>query len=121
SRRGALLDFWGDNIVHVAVFGSMALGWSAHLAQPWPLIPGAVAVLSTLGAAAILSRQGTGQQAERPSWTARLADALAHRDFIYLIGLLATMGRAWWFLVLVAAGTPLFVLLCLIAGAKRSA
>src|SRR3970282_1806917 len=27
SRRGGIFDFWGDNIVHAAIFGSMALGW----------------------------------------------------------------------------------------------
>ena len=27
SPRGAMLDFWGDNVVHVAVFGCMAVGW----------------------------------------------------------------------------------------------
>jgi len=35
------------------------------------------------------------------------------------IVLLAAAGKAWWFLVLVASGTPIFVLLCLWAGARR--
>ena len=32
SRTGAILDFWGDNVVHVAVFSCMAIGWSVHAA-----------------------------------------------------------------------------------------
>jgi phosphatidylglycerophosphate synthase len=121
SRGGALLDFWGDNIVHVAVFASMAIGWSVDQGEPWPLLLGAVAVASTLGAATILSARSVAPRAgdARRSWSARLTDALAHRDFIYLIALLAAVGKAWWFLILVAIGTPLFVLLCLAAGAKR--
>ncbi len=123
SRHGALLDFWGDNIVHVAVFGSMAIGWSLHQGQAWPLALGAVAVASTLGAAAVLSQQSAerGGHDVGPSWISRLTDALAHRDFIYLIVLLAALGKAWWFLVLVAAGTPLFVVLRVLAGLKRLA
>jgi len=76
-----------------------------------------------LGAAAVLSGRTTERRGRdaRPSWSARLTDALANRDFIYLIILLAIVGQAWWFLVLVAAGTPPFVLLCLVAGAKRRA
>lgn len=123
SRHGALLDFWGDNTVHVAVFASMAIGWSRSLGEAWPLVLGAVAVASTLAAAATLSpysSESGGRDAES-SWVARLTDALAHRDFIYLIVLLAAAGKAWWFLVLVAGGTPIFALLCLWAGAKRPA
>jgi hypothetical protein len=41
---------------------------------------------------------------------ARLADALAHRDFIYVVIILAVFGQAAWFLFPVAMGTPLFVL-----------
>jgi len=121
SRHGALLDFWGDNTVHVAVFACMAIGWSQSLGQAWPLVVGAVAVAGTLGAAATLAGSGLGSDGRdtESSWVTRLTDALAHRDFIYLIVLLAAAGKAWWFLVLVASGTPIFVLLCLWAGARR--
>ena len=123
SRHGALLDFWGDNTVHVAVFACMAIGWSRSLAEPWPLVVGAVAVVSTLGAAATLSGYGleSGRRDTESSWAARVTEALANRDFIYLIVLLAAAGKAWWFLVLVASGTPIFALLCLWAGARRPA
>ncbi|HYB43990.1 MAG TPA: CDP-alcohol phosphatidyltransferase family protein [Candidatus Methylomirabilis sp.] len=121
SRGGALLDFWGDNAVHVAVFLAMSIGWSWSNGRGWPLALGAVAIASTLGAAATLAGRGpgtAGRDAASP-WTARLTDALANRDFIYLIALLAMAGKAWWFLVLVATGTPIFLLLCLSAGRWR--
>jgi phosphatidylglycerophosphate synthase len=115
SRSGALLDFWGDNLVHVAVFLSMAIGWSHDAAAPWPLALGAVALAGTVGAAAALGAQGLAHRAREtdPSWVTRLTGALAHRDFIYLIVVLAAAGKAWWFLALAAGGTPIFALLCL--------
>ena len=123
SRGGALLDFWGDNVVHVAVFGCMAVGWSLAARSAWPLLPGAIAIASSLGAAATVSRWFVSK---RPvgavgSTAARLTDALANRDFIYVVLLLAAFGRAAWFLVIAALGTPVFVLLLLLGGAARRA
>jgi 1L-myo-inositol 1-phosphate cytidylyltransferase / CDP-L-myo-inositol myo-inositolphosphotransferase len=113
SSGGAALDFWGDNVVHVAVFGCMALGWSIASGSPWPLFLGVVAVASTLVAAFAVAPHkvaGPTQSASR-SAGARMVDALANRDFIYLIIALAAFGKAGWFLVFVAIGTPVFVLL----------
>ncbi|MBI4256222.1 MAG: hypothetical protein HY616_14225 [Candidatus Rokubacteria bacterium] len=53
--------------------------------------------------------------------TDRLAEAMAHRDFIYLVVLLAAVGRADWFLILASAGTPIFLLLLLWVGPPRRA
>jgi phosphatidylglycerophosphate synthase len=121
SRGGALLDFWGDNAVHVAAFGCMALGWSRAADSGWPLLAGAVAIVGSLGAAATVSRRFVSKQpvGAAGSAAARLTDALANRDFIYLVVLLAAFGRAAWFLVILALGTPLFVLLLLLGGAAR--
>ena len=108
SPRGARLDFWGDNLVHVAVFASMAVGWSQSVDAVWPLLLGALAVSGTAAAAILVARQS----AEAANASAGpLADAVANRDFIYLVILLACFGRAHWFLVLVALGTPVFMLL----------
>jgi phosphatidylglycerophosphate synthase len=121
SRAGAVLDFWGDNLVHVAVFLSMAIGWSRDVAAPWPLAVGAVAMAGTVAAAAALGAHGLAHRAREsdPSWVTRLTGALAHRDFIYLIVALAAAGKAWWFLALAAAGTPIFALLCVWARVTR--
>ncbi len=49
SRWGGVLDFWGDNVVHVVIFACMGVGWSVAAAAAWPLLLGAAAVLGTLG------------------------------------------------------------------------
>ena len=51
SRLGGLLDFFSDNLVHVAIFACMAVGWSLAEGASWPLILGASAVLGTAGSA----------------------------------------------------------------------
>src|SRR3990170_1098930 len=35
SRLGSLLDFWGDNVVHVAVMACIAIGWSLAIPAAW--------------------------------------------------------------------------------------
>jgi phosphatidylglycerophosphate synthase len=114
SRRGAALDFWGDNVVHVAVFGSIAIGWSLAAGSGWPLVPGAIAVAATLGSAAVMfERTATDRVTTSDAGAARLVDALASRDFIYLLILASAFGEAAWFLVAVAVGTPVFLSLAL--------
>jgi hypothetical protein len=47
---------------------------------------------------------------------------VANRDFIYLVLLLACFGRAHWFLIPVALGTPIFMMLVRWgAGRRRTA
>jgi phosphatidylglycerophosphate synthase len=108
SPGGARLDFWGDNLVHVAVFSCMAIGWSLAVDAAWPLVLGGLAVTGTAAAAVLVSRRSGGAPTAS---TGRLAEAVANRDFIYLIVVLACFGRAHWFLTLVALGTPIFMLL----------
>ncbi len=109
SPTGARLDFWGDNLVHVAVFGCMALGWAVAAASLWPLLLGALAITGTAASAYLVAHRDGGAAAPGP--TGRLADAVANRDFIYLVLLLACFGRAHWFLIPVALGTPIFMML----------
>jgi phosphatidylglycerophosphate synthase len=118
SPVGARLDFWGDNLVHVWVFACMAIGWSQAAGAAWPLLPGALAVTGTAAAALLVSRRSA---ATAPAATARLAEAVANRDFIYLVILLACFGKAQWFLVLVALGTPIFMLLVRWGARRRPA
>jgi len=109
SPLGARLDFWGDNLVHVAVFGCMAVGWTAAAASLWPLLLGGLAITGTAASAYLVAhRDGTPASAGP---TGRLADAVANRDFIYLVLLLACFGKAHWFLIPVALGTPIFMML----------
>ena len=120
SRAGAVLDFWGDNLVHVAVFGCMAVGWSLAGGGVLPLVLGGVTIVSALATATLAARRFIGGEATAASSPAgRVAEALSHRDFIYLIVALAVFGKAHWFLVIAAVGTPSFLLLFLLASRAR--
>ncbi len=130
SHFGGVLDFWGDNVVHSALFGTIAVAWSRASGQTWPLLPGAAAILGTILSAAFVYRHTMAQVAEGPLFTSvsrspdsafsRLADALARRDFLYLLVVLAAVGKERWFLVMAAVGSPIYFLLLLgIARAGR--
>ena len=122
SPRGAILDFWGDNVVHVGVFACMAVGLSFAQDATWPLWLGALTVLATLGAAASQSRDIMLDTTVGDSgWIARFAEAFSHRDFIYLVILMAAFGKAHGFLILASIGTPIFLVLLLWVGARRRA
>src|SRR5438445_88842 len=123
SARGAILDFWGDNVVHVGVFACMAVGLSFAQGATWPLALGALTVVATAGSAACQSRDimldtAVGGDA---AWIARVAEAISHRDFIYLVIVLSAFGKAHWFLILASIGTPIFFLLMLWVLARRRA
>jgi phosphatidylglycerophosphate synthase len=123
SPHGAILDFWGDNVVHVGVFSCMAVGLSFAQDATWPLALGALAVIATLGAAARQSRDimldtAVGGDA---MWIARFAEAFSSRDFIYLVIVMSAFGKAHWFLILASIGTPIFFGLLLWVRARRRA
>ncbi|MBF0552467.1 MAG: CDP-alcohol phosphatidyltransferase family protein [Deltaproteobacteria bacterium] len=123
SHWGGLLDFWGDNVVHVAVFMAIAWAWSASSLSRLPLVLGALATCAAL-ASAWLIYVGTmkSKKEEGPLYTSvsraaekdqlnRLADFLSRRDFIYLVVILAYFNQLPWFLILSAVGTPIFFLI----------
>jgi phosphatidylglycerophosphate synthase len=119
SRFGGVLDFWGDNVVHCAVFLCIASGWGRQVGQAWPLALGALAVAGTLASAGFVYAKTMRQPKEGPLFTSvataetplsRVADALSRRDFIYLVLALSLFGKASWFLLLSAAGAPIFFL-----------
>jgi phosphatidylglycerophosphate synthase len=124
SRWGGLIDFWGDNVVHVAVFSCMAVGWSFATGSTWPVLLGAVAVAGAVGSAGFVYWHTMREKpADGPLFTSvvrspapgmsRLLDALARRDFIFGVVLLSIFGKAAWFLVLAAVGAPIFLFLLL--------
>lgn len=125
SRIGGLLDFFSDNIVHMAIFACMALGWSFAEGTSWPLILGAFAVLGTAGSAGAVywftlrKKAGVGPVYTSvsdgpPGKLTKVLDALSRRDFIYLVFVLSVFGKAGWFLALTAIGAPVFLLLVLL-------
>ncbi len=131
SRLGGILDFIGDNLVHIAVFGCMGWGWYTASDTPWPLYLGISAVVGAAGSAIAVygltlrakevkersdtgpvytSVAGAGQQSARLT---KLLDDLSRRDFIYLVFALSLFGKAAWFLALAGIGAPIFLLLVL--------
>ena len=122
SRWGGVLDFWGDNVVHIATFSCMAAGWSLSAAATWPFLLGAAAVLGNLGSAGFVywwlmrAKDDSGPLFTSVSTVpnrrlARLLDAASRRDFIYLVLILALLGKSNWVLLLASLGTPIFFFL----------
>ncbi|HTR03673.1 MAG TPA: CDP-alcohol phosphatidyltransferase family protein [Thermoanaerobaculia bacterium] len=120
SRYGGALDFWGDNVVHVAVFGAMGLGLARATRQTWPLWCGLSAVIFTLLSAWYVYRRTMIGPKEGPLYTSvatvsptglsRVADAVSRRDFIYLILIMSAFGVADWFVVSSAVIIPVYFL-----------
>lgn len=120
SRFGGLLDFWGDNAVHSAVFVCIGLGWWMADGALLPLLMAGSATVGGLLSAGFVYRQTMRHKtsvgplftsittSEVPSRISHLADALARRDFIYLVVILSAFGKAHWFLILSAIGAPIF-------------
>jgi len=137
SRFGGVLDFWGDNVVHVAVFVAIGIGWARTTGASWPLALAAAAALGTLASASFVyattmspaAAAGRAAGVQGPLFTSvtrgaasrasRVADALARRDFIYLVVLLSAFGKARWFLVLAAIGSPAFFAVLLFVSRSR--
>ena len=119
SPWGAVLDFWGDNVVHVAVFAALAIEWSWSVGAAWPLAFGATAIAGTLASATLMFRHTVEDSALPQAWSGRLAGALASRDFIYVVVLLSAFGHARWFLLVGSVGTPAFALLALYLAMRR--
>jgi phosphatidylglycerophosphate synthase len=119
SPWGAVLDFWGDNVVHVAVFAALAIEWSWSVGAVWPLAFGATAIAGTLASATLMFRHTVEDSALPAAWSGRLAGALASRDFIYVVVLLSAFGHARWFLLVGSVGTPAFALLALYLAMRR--
>jgi phosphatidylglycerophosphate synthase len=106
TRRGAVLDYWADCLVHTAVFAAMAIGWSHAVGASWPLVLGAVATTTTLASSAVMFERTAQDRALADDAATRLIERMSSRDFIYVIILLSAFGHATWFLVAVAFGAP---------------
>jgi len=122
SRYGGVLDFWSDNVVHVAVFACMGLGLGLHQGATWPLLFAATAVIGTIASAWMVFNhtmrkpKGDGplytsvSTGESKSVIVRIADMLSRRDFIYLVLILAIFGKLHWFLIATGIGAPIYAL-----------
>ncbi len=111
-------------MVHVAVFLCMGIGWGLAAGAAWPLLPAAAAVAGVLGSAGFvhwhtMRKRGpsgplfTSTRRSAASGVSALMDALARRDFIYLVVAVSALGKASWFLVLAGIGAPIYLLIVL--------
>ncbi len=106
SRFGALLDVVGDNVVHVFLFGGIAVGLYRRGHDPrlaiagWLLVLGVVAAMIAVYAC-VVRREPTRRQRA-------LFEAFASREFAYLLVALTLAGKLAWFLWAAAAGTWAF-------------
>jgi phosphatidylglycerophosphate synthase len=131
SRLGGWLDLWGDNVVHIAVFYGLGVGLYKDTWMNQYLFLGQLAALGTLVSASIASYQtylksrrqkdggvslftsvvGDASKVQGSVWRERLvrwSDALARRDFIYGVVVLALIGHLEWFLWLCAIGVCVY-------------
>jgi phosphatidylglycerophosphate synthase len=130
SRYGGILDVWGDNVVHVAIFACIAAGWALSAAATWPLWLGTAAIVGTLGSAGLVYwRQLRVKDGSGPLFTSvstapddrlvRLMDAASRRDFIYFVVVLALFGKSSWFLLLASVGAPIFFFSLVVLAARE--
>jgi phosphatidylglycerophosphate synthase len=120
SRFGGILDFWGDNVVHAAIFWAIGQEWHDRTGEILPLVLSWLAVISTFGSAALIYyrtmrlKDDTGPMytsvttSEKKNGITKIADFLSRRDFIYLVVILAAFRHLDWFLIMTGIGSPLF-------------
>jgi phosphatidylglycerophosphate synthase len=125
SPFGSDLDFWGDNFVHVALFSCLGLGFWRTGNGVHTLALAAIADAGVVASAWTAWQHRLAARAERArgpetgvvdeikgdgieSKLSRLENALAQRDFIYLLVLLAFLDRVYEFLWAAAIGGVLF-------------
>jgi len=131
SRAGGVLDFWSDNIVHVAVFGCIAVGWAWSSAAAWPLWFGVAAILGTAASAMFVywtqlrEKEGGGPLFTSLSGSpehglGRAVDTMSSREFIYALPIVTFFGQTHWIVVLAAIGAPAFFLVLLVLAMRQS-
>jgi 1L-myo-inositol 1-phosphate cytidylyltransferase / CDP-L-myo-inositol myo-inositolphosphotransferase len=123
STSGYYLDLACDNIVHVAVFASVA--WSSYqeLGQTYALLLGGVAAFGTVMAFIVVLATRHHRARYTSAALDRLIDALANRDFSLILVICALTGTLEWFLWALAIGVNLFwpIVLGLARKAQRTA
>lgn len=129
SPFGSDLDFWGDNLVHLALFSCLGIGFWLD-GHHRTLALAAIADAGVLASAWIAwghRRAHRAEQTRAPeagvvdeiagddfeSKLSRLENALAQRDFIYLLVVLAFVDMVYEFLWAAAIGGSLYFIVML--------
>ncbi|HSF70526.1 MAG TPA: CDP-alcohol phosphatidyltransferase family protein [Nitrospira sp.] len=118
SPFGAWLDIVLDNIVHMAIFGGIAVGlYTAHIGQADDWVPLALGVAAVFGnglsfllverAQKVKSLNGWRSPAHA-AWADVMLKNVASRDFSAALLGFALFDQLYWFLLFAAAGSWLF-------------
>ncbi|HEU4685231.1 MAG TPA: CDP-alcohol phosphatidyltransferase family protein [Nitrospira sp.] len=118
SPFGAWLDIAMDNVVHMAIFGGIAVGAYARAAgekDAWvPLVLGGAAILGNalsfwlVGRAQKLRQNGGWKTPVEAAWSDFMLKNIASRDFTVVVLLFALLGKLDLFLWIAAAGSLVF-------------
>ncbi|OGR83397.1 MAG: hypothetical protein A2901_03445 [Elusimicrobia bacterium RIFCSPLOWO2_01_FULL_54_10] len=139
SRFGGILDFFGDNVVHSAVFACIAVRmhresntflnffrtydfFSDYVMLGWLAVCGTIASAVWVYWTAMRNKRDSGPlftSVAKDSQTSRFLDFLARRDFIYLVIILSFFGKIHWFLIMGAVGAPLYFLILIVLHLKE--
>ncbi len=121
SPFGAWLDIAMDNVVHMAIFGGIAVGSFVQTSGSplaWvPLALGAAAVLGNALSFALVNRAQKIKQASgwktpvNAAWSDFMLKNVASRDFSVVVLVFALFGRLDWFLWMAAVGSIVFALI----------
>jgi class 3 adenylate cyclase/phosphatidylglycerophosphate synthase len=130
SRWGGTLDFWGDNIVHFALFAALGYGqyqlWGKEVYAILGATAACSAFLSAMLVYAFSIEKAAAKGVEGPLFTgvedvaskkasgfvrllAKIEHTLTQRDFVYLLVALAAADQVRPFLWAAGIGTPLFL------------
>lgn len=122
SRLGGILDFWSDNVIHMAVFAGIGAGLYRDTGGQHWLILGGLASLGTLLSAAWIYRKSVASEGrysgvlveplEPKGFRGRLAglaDKLSRRDFIFWLVFIVMAGGLPYFIWAAAIGTYLYL------------
>jgi phosphatidylglycerophosphate synthase len=115
SPFGAWLDIALDNVVHMAIFGGIAIGAYQQAAGAWiPLVLGAAAILGNALSFLLVNRAQkikTASEWKTPlhaAWSDVMLKNVASRDFSVVVLLFALLGNLEVFLWLAAIGSLAF-------------
>jgi len=107
SAFGAKLDLIMDNVVHLVLFPSIALGLYRREYDTLYFVLGCLTLGGILASIAVYLPYLLRRQ-KMHSTLARLYEHLASRDFAYVLPVLALIDRLEWFLWAAAVGAYLF-------------
>jgi phosphatidylglycerophosphate synthase len=118
SEFGAKLDVIMDNVVHLFLFPSIALGLYRREYNTLYFVLGGLTLGGILLSIVVYLPYLLRRQ-KLHSTLARVHEHLASRDFAYLLPVLALFDKLEWFLWVTAVGTYLFAVIWIVIAARE--